>query len=232
MLESWGLYLLFSLPALVLGLWAQWRTQSAFRQNAQIRTARGLTGAQVARQVLDGNGLYDVQVERVEGFLSDHYDPSKRVLRLSPDVYDGQSLSAAGVAAHEAGHAMQHKLNYAPLQLRSAMVPTVQIGSWIGPIIFMVGLFMTSAFGTTLAWVGVGLFAAVALFALVTLPVEFDATRRAKQQLVASGIVIGNEMRGVNAVLNAAAMTYVAGAVQAISTLLYYVFLLTGRQEE
>jgi hypothetical protein len=232
MLESWGLYLLFSLPALVLGLWAQWRTQSAFRQNAQIRTARGLTGAQVARQVLDGNGLYDVQVERVEGFLSDHYDPSKRVLRLSPDVYDGQSLSAAGVAAHEAGHAMQHKLNYAPLQLRSAMVPTVQIGSWIGPIIFMVGLFMTSAFGTTLAWVGVGLFAAVALFALVTLPVEFDATRRAKQQLVASGIVIGNEMRGVDAVLNAAAMTYVAGAVQAISTLLYYVFLLTGRQEE
>ena len=232
MFEGWGLYLLFSLPALILGLWAQWKTQSAFRRNAQVRTARGLTGAQVARQVLDGNGLYDVQVERVGGFLSDHYDPGKRVLRLSPDVYDGQSLSAAGVAAHEAGHAIQHKLSYAPLQLRSTMVPTVQIGSWIGPIIFMIGLFMTSAFGTTLAWVGVGLFAAVALFAVVTLPVEFDATRRAKQQLVASGIVIGNEMRGVNAVLDAAAMTYVAGAVQAISTLLYYVFLLMGRQDE
>jgi Zn-dependent membrane protease YugP len=232
MFEGWGLYLLFSLPALILGLWAQWKTQSAFRRNAQVRTARGLTGAQVARQVLDGNGLYDVQVERVGGFLSDHYDPGKRVLRLSPDVYDGQSLSAAGVAAHEAGHALQHKLGYAPLQLRSTMVPTVQIGSWIGPIIFMIGLFMTSAFGTTLAWVGVGLFAAVALFAVVTLPVEFDATRRAKQQLVASGIVIGNEMRGVNAVLDAAAMTYVAGAVQAISTLLYYVFLLMGRQDE
>ena len=232
MFEGWGLYLLFSLPALILGLWAQWKTQSAFRRNAQVRTARGLTGAQVARQVLDGNGLYDVQVERVGGFLSDHYDPGKRVLRLSPDVYDGQSLSAAGVAAHEAGHAIQHKLGYAPLQLRSTMVPTVQIGSWIGPIIFMIGLFMTSAFGTTLAWVGVGLFAAVALFAVVTLPVEFDATRRAKQQLVASGIVIGNEMRGVNAVLDAAAMTYVAGAVQAISTLLYYVFLLMGRQDE
>jgi hypothetical protein len=230
--EGWGLYLLFSLPALALGLWAQWKTQTAFRKNAQIRTARGLTGAQVARQVLDGNCLYDVQVERVGGFLSDHYDPSKRVLRLSPDVYDGQNLSAAGVAAHEAGHAIQHKLGYAPLQLRSAMVPTVQIGSWIGPIIFMIGLFMASAFGTTLAWVGVGLFAAVALFALVTLPVEFDASRRAKQQLVASGIIIGNEMRGVNAVLDAAAMTYVAGAVQAISTLMYYVFLLMGRQEE
>lgn len=232
MLEGWGLYLLFSLPALLLGLWAQFKTQSAFRRNAQIRTARGMTGAQVARQVLDGNGLYDVRVERVQGFLSDHYDPSKRMLRLSPDVHDGQSLSAAGVAAHEAGHAIQHKLGYAPLQLRSAMVPTVQIGSWIGPIIFIVGFLMVGALGTTLAWVGVGLFAAVALFALVTLPVEFDASRRAKQQLVASGAVIGNEMRGVNAVLDAAALTYVAGAVQAISTLLYYVFLLTGRQEE
>jgi len=232
MFEGWGLYLLFSLPALILGLWAQWKTQSAFRRYAQVRTVRGLTGAQVARLVLDGNGLYDVQVERVEGFLSDHYDPTKRVLRLSPEVYDGQSLSAAGVAAHEAGHAIQHQLAYAPLQLRSMMVPTVQIGSWIGPIIFIVGFLMAGALGTTLAWVGVGLFAAVALFALVTLPVEFDASRRAKQQLVASGVVIGNEMRGVNAVLDAAAMTYVAGAVQAISTLLYYVFLLMGRGEE
>jgi uncharacterized protein len=232
MLEGWGLYLLFSLPALLLGLWAQLKTKSAFQRNARIRTARAMTGAQVARQVLDGNGLYEVQVERVEGFLSDHYDPGKRVLRLSPDVYDGQSLSAAGVAAHEAGHAIQHKLGYAPLQLRSVMVPTVQIGSWIGPIIFMVGLFMAGSMGTSLAWIGVALFAAVALFSVVTLPVEFDASRRAKQQLVAGGIVIGNEIQGVNAVLSAAAMTYVAGAVQAISTLLYYAFLLMGRQDE
>ena len=232
MLEGWGLYLLFSLPALLLGLWAQLKTKSVFQRNARIRTARAMTGAQVARQVLDGNGLYDVQVERVGGFLSDHYDQGKRVLRLSPDVYDGQSLSAAGVAAHEAGHAIQHKLGYAPLQLRSAMVPTVQIGSWIGPIIFMVGLFMAGSMGTSLAWIGVALFAAVALFSVVTLPVEFDASRRAKQQLVAGGIVIGNEIQGVNAVLSAAAMTYVAGAVQAISTLLYYAFLLMGRQDE
>jgi Zn-dependent membrane protease YugP len=227
-----GLYLLFALPALALGLWAQWKVQRAFKQNAEIRTARGLTGAQVAREVLDGNGLTNVRVERVQGFLSDHYDPSGRVLRLSPDVYDGQSLSAAGVAAHEAGHALQHAQGYNFLALRSAMVPTVQIGSWIGPIVFMVGLFMAGTLGTTLAWVGVALFAAVALFSLVTLPVEFDATRRAKQQLVSSGIIIGNEMRGINAVLDAAAMTYVAGAVQAISTLLYYVFLLMGRNEE
>ena len=229
---GWGLYLLFSLPALILGLWAQWKVKSTFSKNAQIRTMRGWTGAQVARQVLDGNGLYDVAVERVQGFLSDHYDPSKRVLRLSPEVYDSPSLSAAGVAAHEAGHAIQHKLAYSPLQLRSAMVPTVQIGSWIGPIIFMIGFFLQGALGTTLAWVGVALFAAMAIFAVVTLPVEFDASRRAKQQLVAGGIIIGNEMRGVNAVLDAAALTYVAGAVQAISTLMYYVFLLSGRRDE
>jgi len=186
----------------------------------------------VARWVLDSNGLYDVAVERVGGFLSDHYDPSKRVLRLSPDVFDSPSLAAAGVAAHEAGHAIQHKLAYAPLQLRSAMVPTVQIGSWMGPIIFMIGFFMQGALGNTLAWIGVGLFAAIALFALVTLPVEFDASRRAKQQLVASGILVGNEVRGANAVLDAAALTYVAGAVQAISTLLYYMFLLVARRDE
>lgn len=227
-----GLYLVFALPALILGLWAQWKTQRAFRQNAEIRTARGLTGAEVARSVLDGNGLTEVRVERVNGFLSDHYDPRGRVLRLSPDVHDGQSLSAAGVAAHEAGHALQHAQGYRFLALRSAMVPTVQIGSWIGPVIFMVGLFMAGTIGTTLAWLGVALFAAVAIFALVTLPVEFDATRRAKQQLVSSSIIVGNEMRGVNAVLDAAAMTYVAAAVQAISTLLYYVFLLMGRNEE
>ncbi len=229
---GWGLYLLFSLPALILGLWAQWKVQSAFRRFSQIRTMRGWTGAQVARAVLDGNGLYDVAVERVQGFLSDHYDPSKRVLRLSPEVYDTPSLAAAGVAAHEAGHAIQHKMAYGPLQLRSTMVPTVQIGSWMGPIIFMIGFFMQGSLGTTLAWIGVAMFAAIALFALVTLPVEFDASRRARQQLVASGIVIGNEIRGVNAVLDAAALTYVAGAVQAISTLLYYVFLLMGRGDE
>jgi uncharacterized protein len=230
--EGWGLYLLFSLPALALGLWAQWKVKSAFRRNAQVATARRISGAQVARSVLDVNGLNDVRVERVQGFLSDHYDPGGRVLRLSPDVYDGISLSAAGVAAHEAGHAIQHKVGYGALQLRSAMVPTVQIGSWMGPLIFMVGFFMQGTFGSSLAWLGVALFAAVAVFALVTLPVEFDATRRAKQQLVAGGIIVGNEMRGVNQVLDAAAMTYVAGAVQAISTLLYYVFLLMGRSDE
>jgi hypothetical protein len=151
---------------------------------------------------------------------------------LSPEVYRSNSLAASGIAAHEAGHALQHKEGYAMLQLRSAMVPGVQIGSWLGPIIFMVGLFMTSTFGTTLAWVGLGLFAATAVFSLITLPVEFDASKRAKAWLSDVGIVYQDEMRGVSSVLDAAALTYVAAAIQAISTVLYYAFLLMGRRDE
>ncbi|MCS6844420.1 MAG: zinc metallopeptidase [Caldilineales bacterium] len=231
-MEGYGLYLMLSLPALLLGLWAQFKVRSAFNRNAQIRTYSGMTGAQVARRILDANGLYNVQVERVDGFLSDHYDPRHRVLRLSPDVYGGNSLAAAGVAAHEAGHALQHAQGYVPLALRSAMVPTVQIGSWLGPIIFIVGLLMINVIGPSLAWLGLILFAAVAAFAVVTLPVEFDASRRAKRLLVAENILVPQEMGGVNAVLNAAALTYVAAAVQAISTLLYYAMLLLGSSRE
>lgn len=232
MLEGYMLYFLISLPALALGLWAQFRVRSAFGKYAKVPTATGMTGAQVARRILDGNGLTDVQVERSQGLLSDHYDPRQRTLRLSPEVYAGNSLSAAGVAAHEAGHALQHQQGYTMLSLRTAMVPTVQIGSWLGPIIFIVGFFLAGVLGQTLAWVGVGLFAAVALFSLVTLPVEFDASKRAKQQLVAENILFPQEMNGVNAVLNAAALTYVAAAIQAISTLLYYVLLLTGSSRD
>lgn len=231
-MEGYGLYLMLSLPALLLGLWAQFKVRSAFNKNSQIRTYSGMTGAQVARRILDANGLYNVQVERVDGFLSDHYDPRHRVLRLSPDVYGGNSLAAAGVAAHEAGHALQHAQGYAPLALRSAMVPTVQIGSWLGPIIFIIGLLMINVIGPSLAWLGLILFAAVAAFAVVTLPVEFDASRRAKRLLVAENILVPQEMGGVNAVLNAAALTYVAAAIQAISTLLYYAMLLLGSSRE
>jgi Zn-dependent membrane protease YugP len=154
------------------------------------------------------------------------------VLRLSPDVYQGNNLAAAGVAAHEAGHALQDQQGYAFLALRSLMVPSVQIGSWIGPLVFMLGFFMAGAIGTSLAWLGVAMFAATAVFALVTLPVEFDASRRAKVLLVSNGLLTQPELRGVNGVLDAAALTYVAGAVQALSTLLYYVFLLGGRRDE
>lgn len=219
------LYILFSLPALLLGLWAQYKVQSSFRKYSQVRSWSGLTGAQAARRILNFAGLHDVDIEQVGGFLSDHYDPTKRVLRLSPDVYNGISLASVGVAAHEAGHALQHQHNYLPLQARSAMVPGVQLGSWLGPIIFVVGYFFAS---TTLAWIGIALFGATALFAIVTLPVEFDASNRAKALLVQQGIVSHQEIGGVNKVLDAAALTYVAAAVQAISTLLYYVFLLSG----
>jgi Zn-dependent membrane protease YugP len=228
MFEGYTLFLLLSLPALALGIWAQFKVRSAFNKNAEIRTSTGMTGAQVARRVLDINGLNDVQVEQVNGFLSDHYDPRHRVLRLSPDVYAGNSLSAAGVAAHEAGHALQHKDGYAMLKVRSAMVPAVQIGSWLGPLIFLAGFFMAGMIGTSLAWLGFLLFAAVALFALVTLPVEFDASNRAKRLLISQNIIFPQEMGGVNAVLSAAALTYVAAAIQAISTLLYYGMMLVG----
>lgn len=222
------MYFVFALPALVFGLWAQWRVKSAFGRYSQVATTRRISGAEVARHILDSNGLQDVRVERAGGFLSDHYDPMTRVVRLSPDVYSGQSLAAAGVAAHETGHALQHQQGYLPLYVRNMIVPVVQIGSWLGPILFMVGLFTTALFGTTLAWVGLLLFAGTAVFALITLPVEFDASRRAKEILESHGLVYSMEMGGVSAVLNAAALTYVAGAMQAVSTLLYYAFLLTG----
>jgi len=230
MFGGYGLYILFSLPALLLGFWAQMKVQSAFNKFSRVRSAVGLTGAQIARRMLDSHGLNNVSVEQVNGFLSDHYDPAHKVLRLSPEVYQSNSIAAAGVAAHESGHALQDQESYALLKLRTTMVPTVQIGSWLGPIIFMVGLFLASTFGTQLAWFGLILFGATALFALVTLPVEFNASNRAKAWLNTSGVIYTSESEGINKVLDAAALTYVAAAIQAISTLLYYAFLLMGNR--
>lgn len=227
---GYGLYLLFSLPALLLGLWAQAKVQGAFKKYAQIRSYVGLSGAQIARRMLDANGLQNVRVEETGGMLSDHYDPMSKVLRLSHETFRGISISAAGVAAHEAGHALQDQQGYVPLHIRSAIVPAVQIGSWLGPIIFMLGLFLSSgSLGTSIAWFGILIFSVTAIFSVVTLPVEFDATRRAKEWLSNSGVLYLQEMEGINKVLDAAALTYVAGAIQAVSTVLYYVFLLSGR---
>lgn len=223
------LYLVFALPGLLLGLYARSRVKSNFKKYSQVRTARNVTGAEVARQLLDAQGLYDVAIEETQGFLSDHYDPRSKVLRLSPDVYRTPSIAAAGVAAHEMGHALQDSGGYFPLQIRSALVPAAQFGSSLAPWLFIGGFLLNF---TGLAWAGVIMFAAAVLFTIVTLPVEFDASARAKRLLVGNGVLIGDEIDGVNKVLNAAAWTYVAAAVSAIGTLLYYVLLLSGGRRD
>lgn len=226
---GYGLYLLFSLPALLLGLWAQAKVKSAFARYSKVGTTTGLTGAEVARRMLDSNGLHAIRIEETSGTLSDHYDPSSKTLRLSSGVYRSPSVAAAGVAAHESGHAVQDLEKYGPLRIRSFMIPTVQIGSWLGPIVFMIGLFMASQTGTTIAWIGLLLFTATAIFSLITLPFEIDASNRAKAWLASSGIIYSAENEGVSKVLDAAAWTYVAGAAQSVTTVLYYAFLLLGR---
>jgi uncharacterized protein len=227
--SSYGTYLLFALPALILGLIAQARVKSAFNKYSKVQNYTGLTGAQVARRVLDSNGLQNIQIEQTNGTLSDHYDPGSKTLRLSQGVYNTPSIAAAGVAAHESGHAIQDAQHYFPLVLRSTLVPTVQIGSWLGPIIFMIGLILSTPAGEKIAVFGLILFALTAVFAIVTLPVEFDATRRAKLALESSGFIGLEQMSGVNSVLDAAALTYVAAAAQAVSSILYYIFLLMRR---
>jgi hypothetical protein len=229
-------FLCFIIPAIVLGLIAQAMVKSKFNKYSKVRTSRGLTGAQVARQILDTNGLYDVTVEETQGFLSDHYDPRNRTLRLSPDVARSPSVAAVGVAAHEAGHALQHAKGYAPLQLRSFMVPAVQFGTWLGPLIIISGImleafFRASGLGMGLAWLGVGLYALVALFSLVTLPVELNASSRAKKLLYQYNIVDNRELEGVNSVLGAAAWTYVVAAIAALLELARWIFILTARRD-
>jgi hypothetical protein len=226
------LYIIISLPALLLGLWAQTKVKSSFAKYSRVRTTTGMTGAEVARRMLDQNGLPSVRIEQVRGNLSDHYDPSKNILRLSQGVYASPSVAAAGVAAHECGHAMQDKEKYGPLRLRSIMVPSVQIGSWLGPIIFIIGLLLNTQTGYDVAVFGLLLFSATALFSLVTLPVEFNASKRAKAWLADSGVIYTSEMEGVNKVLDAAALTYVAAAAQSISTILYYALILMGRNRD
>ena len=213
------MYLLFILPGLALSLWASFRTKSAFNKYSKVRSMNGYTGAQAARMLLDRAGLHDVKIGRSHGILSDHYNPMTRSLALSEPVFDSPSLAAIGVATHEAGHAIQHAEHYKPLWLRSVLVPTANIGSSIGYFVMLMGLMFASQ-GMVL--IGAVLFGTVLLFQIVTLPVEFDASARAKQLVVAQGIISPTEREGVDRVLNAAALTYVAAAVSTLLTLLYF----------
>ena len=233
MLAFASIPLLFALPGLLLGFWAQFRVRSAWNTYSAVSSKFGVSGAQVARDILDSSGLGHVTVEETHGFLSDHYDPAGKALRLSKGVYRGKNVAAIGVAAHEVGHALQDSESYRPLILRSGMVPGVQIGSWLGPILFSIGLALPSAWGQILALLGLVLFGMTALFALITLPIEFDASKRARQVLVSEGLVTGQqELRDVKKVLDAAALSYVAVAVQAFMALFHYlyVFLVQDRK--
>jgi Zn-dependent membrane protease YugP len=222
-------YLIFALPALLLAFYAQMKVKSAYGRFSRKPNARGLSGYEAARILLRSVGLDQIRVEKVPGNLSDHYDPSKNILRLSAGVADGRSVASLGIVAHEIGHAMQDATNYAPLRLRSGLVPAVSIGSWLGPIIFFIGFFLSGFTGsTTIAWIGLFLFAGTVVFALVTLPVEFNASRRAMDLLRTYQLADGRELKETKQVLDAAALTYVAALAQALSTLLYYVFVLTG----
>ena len=221
-------YLLLTVPALVFSLWAQHRVHSTFERYSRVGVRSGATGAEAAAAILRASGLEGLRVEQHQGFLSDHYDPRSRTLRLSPTVYAGRSISSVAVAAHEAGHALQHAAHYAPLGLRSALVPAVQIGSKLWYLPFVAGILLNMA---GLIWLSIGLFGAVVVFQLVTLPTEFDASRRARVVLVSTGVVTTrDEEEGVAKVLSAAAMTYVAALVASLMQLVYLILQAERRR--
>ncbi len=216
------LYFIILAPAMLLAIWAQMKVKGAFARASEIPARGMLTGAEAARRLLHSYGLQRIDIEQANGFLSDHYDPKAKVLRLSPDVYNGRSLASVGVAAHEAGHAIQDATGYGPLKLRNGIVPLAAIGGNLSMIMFMAGLFLSATFvGQGLIAAGIALFGLTVVFQLINLPVEFDASRRARQLLVANGIVAPQEDAEVGRVLNAAALTYVAATIGAILTLLY-----------
>lgn len=222
------IYFLFIAPAVLLGLWAQWRIHSTYAV-AQ-RLAAPLSGAAAARHILDSAGLDHIEIEQVPGHLSDHYDPRQKVLRLSHAVYQSRSLAAVGIAAHEAGHAIQDAYAYAPLVIRNAAVPVAGFGSHVGLLLVILGAILQM--NALLIWLGIALFGTVVFFQLVNLPVEYNASARAKTQLVALGIVSPEELRYVDRVLDAAALTYVAATLQAVLTLLYLISRFTGSSRD
>jgi hypothetical protein len=224
------LYFIFMIPAFILMALASWYVRSSYNKWSKVRATSGLTGAQAAQRLISTGNLYGVKVTGTQGRLSDHYDPRNKTLFLSQGVYESPSVAAVAIAAHELGHALQDAEDYFPMQIRSFLVPVVNIGSNLGWILIMIGLVLNA---TNIAWLGVLVFSGGALFALATLPVEFNASARAKELLYATGIIqTEKERRGVNAVLNAAALTYVAGLITAVLQLLYFVFLVGGRRRD
>ena len=225
-------YLIFMLPAIIVAGAATIYTKMTFSKYSKVRSASGYTGAQAAREMLESQGVNDVAIESVDGFLSDHYDPSSKTLRLSPEVYGSNSLSAIGVACHEAGHALQHARHYAPLMLRTTLVPAAQVGSWGSYIVLMLGFWIGSLGFIKL---GILLFSLTVVFSIITLPVEWNASARAKALMTTSGIVSFDERLMAGRVLNAAFLTYVAAVFTSLMTLLYYLLrsgLLGGRRND
>jgi uncharacterized protein len=219
-------YLIFMAPAIILMMVVQWYVNSAYKKWSQVPASSRISGAEAAQRLIRSAGLYDVRVEGVSGNLTDHYDPRKKVLRLSQGVHQGSSVASLAIAAHELGHAVQDQEGYFALRVRSALVPAVNIGSTLGWILIIIGLVLRL---TDLAWLGVLVFSGGAVFALATIPVELNASARAKRLLAETGLIRGpEEQRGVNNVLNAAALTYVAALVTAVMQLLYYVTLIMG----
>jgi len=229
-------YFLFLAPGMLLAMWAQWRIKSAYHQASQIPARSGFTGARAAAELLEVGGISHVRIEPVEGMLSDHYDPSHKVLRLSPDVFEGRSLAALGIAAHETGHAYQDSQHYPLLVMRNAIVPLAGIGSNVAWVLIVIGFMLSSmqiALGQLVLLAGIAAFSLTVIFQLVNLPVEFDASRRARIALVENGLITQEEDVVVKRVLGAAALTYVAATLTAVLTLLYFLFragLLGGRR--
>lgn len=223
-------YFLFIIPALILGIVAQVMVKNRFQKYNQIRAASGYTGEDAAARILRENQLHDVRVERTPGNLTDHYSPKEKVLRLSDATFASPSIAAIGVAAHEAGHAVQDATGYLPNKIRAALVPAAQIGSSAGPYLALIGLFFQSSTGDILFNIGIILYFFALLFYLVTLPVEFDASRRAIASLDQSGMLSADELKGAKKVLNAAALTYVASALTAVMSLLRLILLSRNRR--
>lgn len=230
------LWLLFAIPGLILGLYAQFKLSANYGKYMRVPVESGVSGAEAARQILDHAGLNDVAIEEVPGRLTDHYDPRQRALFLSSENFHERSVSAVGVAAHESGHALQHQAAYAPLNLRMAMVPVTQFASTAYSLIFLFGMILMYAGRVSgplfhhVIWLAVGLFAVVTAFQIITLPVEFDASRRAKEQLFRLGIVRSDESTAISKVLNTAALTYVASMISSVMQLLYLISLGRDRR--